>query len=127
MLENHSTLFLLAALGAALYFSVTAGQAEGQIGLFSWSADVMEQDEGAALFQLMEAQGITELYQYFDDDLEDGAVAQFLAQAREAGVRVYLLTGGAGLAAAVGADQARPADRLTPLPPFLAAKIPARA
>lgn len=83
----------LIALGAVVCLGGTARRSDAGIALFSWNADVMQEKERAALFDLMRQQGITTLYQYFSEDLPDEAVEPFLRAAYDFDIRVYLLTG----------------------------------
>ena len=68
------------------------GEAVG--GLFSWEQEAAL-DEAEELFSLMERYGLSELYQSFPAKAPIGKLTDFLEQARQRGIRVYLLDGNA--------------------------------
>lgn len=96
-------LLLLAGCCPAL-----AEAAEAVGGLFSWEQE-SALDEPEALFALMERYGLSELYQSFAAKAPIGELTDFLTQARECGIRVYLLDGNAQWAREVKGSSLRKA------------------
>lgn len=62
-------------------------------GLFSWDSAVMDAEQRAGLFDLMEQHELTVLYQHISSATQTKLVQEFLAAASERGVTVWLLTG----------------------------------
>ena len=87
-------LWLLAAvsvlLGLLCGFAVRPDSGNG---LFSWSGGAIEEDGRQALFDRMDAAGLTVLYQYFSDDYSRSYIRDFLQDAADRGIQVYYLTG----------------------------------
>ena len=68
-------------------------QVQMENGLFSWSDDVLEEEEAVQLFRVMEECGLEDLYQHFSSDISNEEIENFLECADEYGVSVYYLTG----------------------------------
>lgn len=62
-------------------------------GLFSWGKNVLENGEAISLFETMNDQGLSILYQYFSEDVSLETVRSFLVEADKHNIRVYYLTG----------------------------------
>lgn len=62
-------------------------------GLFSWQKNVLEIEEAVPLFETMNSQGLTTLYQYFPDNVSLQTSRNFLTEAAKYNIQVYFLTG----------------------------------
>ncbi len=65
----------------------------GTRGLFSWSSKQLTEDGRRELFSLMEQKELDTVYQSFSSDTEFAVVYDFLEEAAQRGIAVWLLTG----------------------------------
>lgn len=92
-----SVMFLVVILAGIWWLGISGRLiAEGTwdgAGLFSWDSSVMESNQRERMFDLMEQQKLTVLYQYISSDTQIELVQEFLTAASQRGVAVWLLTG----------------------------------
>lgn len=81
-------LFAAAGIFVFLHLRLTP-----RAGLFSWKSDVLAAGAREALFDCMEKQELTELYQYISPETEADTVKEFLRAAAKRSIPVYLLAG----------------------------------
>lgn len=88
--------YVALALGSSVYASELAGLLPppgGSAGVFSWSAEVVNQTDGE-IFSVMKARGATALYQHFSTkNSRQEQMSLFAERAMAEGVTVYHLTG----------------------------------
>lgn len=83
----------LLILGFCCFFLSRSNGLQLDNGLFSWQAHVLVGEERQELFKHMKEWGLHDLYQSIPVQTEPSQVQEFLREAAEHGVAVYLLTG----------------------------------